>query len=606
MHSTRGGGALEADFCELPVDILDRGSDGSDETEPAGQCKPAKAIPNDNSDHEVDVENVGDNGPLLDDDDDNDKNDKEPPLSTCGPIRKRDTKTAATPTEAVTVDAGVPLSGGNNISSKIALGDGGHPNRILKRDSMVLASDTRLLATILNDLEGISPPKCHLSSHVEPNCLSDVTKRSVSECEVSRADPNHHDWLAETRLSNSRQPDLPEEQQCDDLPPCHASFPPPPLLQRLKDGRDVPPQLKQASPVQTYNRNTPPPLKHKDAGSPRLSPVSPADPHSLHTHTDLHLNLATSDHQGIPPNSTLKKHLTSSLRRELNCGSLPATSCHLATDNALQTAASEVGVSTFDLHSIGSRSTSACPENTSSADRSAHIDYDYLPFLQSRSGCSGTQETPSSALRPPPVVFHPAKTSVSNETPAYTDSTSNSCRRALVHLECFSIVSAEGSLTGSEVVTTPSVFAPPSPVHSRSSGDAATLLRVCAAVDSSSASSGLMDIKDSSIINHDDQSPPTNLHSSTFISRRTSGSGAALRTQKQLSCKSKLKVEFSSKRPTGDCKPHNPPQINHNPSSCPSAAADRRKHSQAPVDERSASSVWTTHTHTAASDTHMS
>lgn len=59
----------------------------------------------------------------------------------------------------------------------------------------------------------------------------------------------------------------------DDLKGISAPKPNRPLnSEQNQETRDVPPLLRQASPVRSYNRNTPPPLKHKDAGSPRRSP----------------------------------------------------------------------------------------------------------------------------------------------------------------------------------------------------------------------------------------------------------------------------------------------------------------------------------------------
>ncbi|XP_035811664.2 E3 ubiquitin-protein ligase Topors-like isoform X2 [Amphiprion ocellaris] len=217
VHSTGVGGALDAEIGELPVDILDRGSDCS-----VSESKGPIAI--DNSDGDVDVENVE--------------------------------------------EGGAPAV---NTHDDQPIGEKASP------------SDRHLLATILDDLNGISAPKPNRPLNSEAG------------------------WSAEEQSQG-------------------ISIPSPPPLKHPKEcrvqeeTRDVPPLLRQAGPVQSYNRNTPPPLKHKDAGSPRRSPADlhhdPVVPPVLAGSNPIDSRLAAeppSDEQTIPPISTLRRHLTSVL-----------------------------------------------------------------------------------------------------------------------------------------------------------------------------------------------------------------------------------------------------------------------------------------------------
>lgn len=514
VHSVGVGGAMDTEIGELPVDILDRGSDGS-ETEPAGRSKAADPVASDNSDRDVDVENIEDSGSLLGCDDDDD-DDKEPPSIMHGPIRKAETKTT-----------GSQPAGENKATSVIV--DGGTEAGV-----RVSTSDSHLLATILNDLEGIAAPKCDLSSNFEPKCSSDTRKKSFRDrCEGRQAETRHPDFPEERWRNDGR-----DQSQGFDLPPCRASFPPPPPLQRLKEcgvkeDRDVPPLLKQAIPVQSHNRNTPPPLKHKDAGSPHLSPISPIDLNSPDTEpvgvnspfdsntnpTASHVDsrLAAKDDQAIPPISTLKKHFTSALalRRETAPTSSIAaidmhSSCSLATVDSRSTAPSNVGASTIiGIHSMSHKSPVDFRSSSgSNADRLPHLDFNSFPSSQLHSSRAGAKEKPSSGHKSSPVELHPvnslspvdfhsAKTGWSKERPAHTDSTSrgcrnttlssNSCRVAPVDLNPSSSVSAEDTPAGSDVFsgadsndTSPPVCVssidsrtlnPPSPIDSHSSSN---------------------------------------------------------------------------------------------------------------------------------------
>ncbi|KAJ4945014.1 hypothetical protein JOQ06_013553 [Pogonophryne albipinna] len=147
-------------------------------------------------------------------------------------------------------------------------------NSSLKRKSI---SDSRLLARILNDLQGINTAKLN-PLNFEPR------------------DSRRNRFLRDDNIDHR-----------DFDPPTYRNATHPlTYFERLKE-KEVPPLLKQASPVRTYNRNTPPPLKHKDAGSPHLSPISPIDLHSNPT-IDV-----SQGNRAIPPISTLKQHFTSAL-----------------------------------------------------------------------------------------------------------------------------------------------------------------------------------------------------------------------------------------------------------------------------------------------------
>ncbi|XP_053272650.1 E3 ubiquitin-protein ligase Topors [Pleuronectes platessa] len=246
VHSAGVGGALDEEIGDLPVDILDRGSDGS-EAEPAGPIRVDIS-----SDHDVDVENV----------------EEGVSLSACRPQPTGDNRF-------------IPITTDHR-----------------KRRSDLSTSDTRLLAAILDDLEGIAAPTCDLSVTFEPGRSPDSRTKRFQDLHEARSKP--------------RVPDVTE------LPPGRKSPPPLPPLQQMdfrvgEDGGHVPPLLRQASPVRAHNRNTPPPLKHKDAGSPHPSPADRLSPHSS---ADRRSNPAADARlapEAIAPSSALKKHFKSSL-----------------------------------------------------------------------------------------------------------------------------------------------------------------------------------------------------------------------------------------------------------------------------------------------------
>ncbi|XP_008290871.1 E3 ubiquitin-protein ligase Topors-like [Stegastes partitus] len=362
VHSTGVGGALDAEIGELPVDILDRGSDGSE-----SESKGPIAIDNsDNSDRDVDVENVEEGRALLG---------GEKAAST----NKHDNQ----PTE--------------------------EHNDINKRKAP--PSDCHLLATILDDLKGISAPK---QNHPLNSDSPDARRKRCREpCEVRQ---NQDICSAE------------EQNRGFDLPMSCASIPSPSPLKRptecqvREESQDVPPLLRQASPVRPYNRNTPPPLKHKDAGSPRRSTDSPGELHLHHASEPVIPPVLLSpnpidsclaaelpnDKQTIPPISTLKRHFSNALasRGEPNA---PSKLIHSKPP--------------IDSHtSFGTSPLS-------------HPDFSYFHPAKLHSSRGDTVETPSPVDLHPvnsSVDFHSANTGWSKEKPAHTDSTSGGGRNKTV------------------------------------------------------------------------------------------------------------------------------------------------------------------------------
>ncbi|XP_063757007.1 serine/arginine repetitive matrix protein 2-like isoform X2 [Eleginops maclovinus] len=225
-----------------------------------------------------------------------------------------------------------------------------------KRKSL---SDSRLLARILNDLQGINAPTFNPLTFEPHEARGKLFRDGGIE---------HRDF---------------------DAPACRSAIHPLPYYERLKD-TEVPPLLKQASPVRPYNRNTPPPLKHKDAGSPCLSPVSPVDLHSNPT------NDMPQDNCAIPPISLLKKHFTSAPRGELASAS-SAIDSHLA----------KIGIHSMSQTLPVDSHPSPSETGSTSAASLSHLDFNSIP---------STKETSSSPidLHPlnssSPFEFHTAKT----------------------------------------------------------------------------------------------------------------------------------------------------------------------------------------------------
>ncbi|KAM6960432.1 uncharacterized protein LKV04_022004 [Tautogolabrus adspersus] len=463
MHSAGVGGALNAEFGELPADILDQGTDGS-ETEQAGQSQAAGPIAIDHSDSsggEVDVEKVEESGSVLASDEGN------WPKRETGINGARETRTAR---------------GDSKRENREALST---TDLIQEREAEDLPSDSHLLATILNDLKGIA------SSNFKPNNSSDARKKRLRDQSNQDGEPTERtrafpDFSGE-RPSNK----IKEQNQGSDSPTCSASVASLPPLEQQKEGRvreegtDMPPLLKQASPVRLHNRNTPPPLKHKDASSPHLLPVPPVDVHSAsvdpagvktHAPPTSHFSSELPPIQTIPPISTLKRHCTSTLTPSM--GSKSATnvhsSCPLAPLNFHLAAPPKVGALNVGIHStsnkppVDSRSSSGSESSSTIANFLPHQDFNSVYPSKSHSSRNSTKEV-SSGRRSPPVDAHPvnsfapvdfqsAKSGRSKEKVAHTDSASrgcreetqspNSCQGALVNLHPSSSVSAKRTPAG--------------------------------------------------------------------------------------------------------------------------------------------------------------
>lgn len=373
---------MDAEIGELPVDILDRGSDGS-ETEPVGTVGPADN--SDNSDPEVDVENV---------------------------------------------EEGSSLSSNVDESfKKVADSEPIGASRDKTRDE-VLTSDNRLLATILYDLKGIAEPKCDLFLNCEPSCSPETRRKHFKNpCQVNQAHSNQDSWLAE--MSGT------DQNQGLEFPTIHL----PPLLQRPKEGgakeeaTDVLPPLKQAGFVQSCNKNAPLPLKHNNV-SPHLSPVSPAE-HSLPASDSCGENLSGSfssnitsspvdsqvapevpnNNQAIPPISELKRHFPSASTSTAidlfsPCYKSPVDS-HSVLTNSIHSSYPSI-----DSHSLSVSDNCAESLPNSSKMHSSH---------QSTSEMSSPIELhPVNCLSA--IDFHSAKTGRSLEDLAHPDSTSGCLR----------------------------------------------------------------------------------------------------------------------------------------------------------------------------------
>ncbi|XP_067379207.1 uncharacterized protein [Channa argus] len=497
-HSAAVGRALDSEIGELPVDILDRGSDGS-ETEPAGQSEAAGPIAIDNSDisdREVDVENVEESNSLQGCSD----ADKRLSSNIHATVRKPDNKAATCDIqgEAATLDASVPT--GENVADLVTMD-------VHKRESEVLTSDSCLLATILNDLEVITAPKCDNSLNFEASSPETRKKHLNNLCD-KQAKSNLDSWLAET--SHTRT--LPEERHFNnvgdqsqglDLPTCQTTvaLPPPPEQLRERsvkeEGRDLLLPLKQASPVQSYKRNTPPPLNYRNNGCAHLSPISPVDLHSSHTsdtdpvrgNSPVVLNSNTTDspvdsdlaaelsknNQAIPPIPAMKKHFTNTLAmiKELASTSSYSTSgtdihspCQSATidsHSASPTKGHTVTTSSDSSHIPPIHSHSSEYENNptnldiNSSKLSSPVDRSNK--MASISKLLPTDMHPANSLFP--VDLCSAKVGESTEKRAHIDSTSggfrnktlgqNTCGVVPIDLHCCSKVSAEATLTGNSV-----------------------------------------------------------------------------------------------------------------------------------------------------------
>ncbi|KAM4714621.1 uncharacterized protein toporsb [Anableps anableps] len=254
------GGTVDTEVGELPADILDRGSDGSEAVGPSRAARQS-----DNSDNSyVDIENVEDTVSLLETSDDQ--------------------QTAA------------------DTKGREPAADGCKPGR--REDPEVSPSDRYLLEAILDDLNQIAPPRRDLSQ----NTGLPLGNRKRAPQEIGQE--------AGRRLEERTGSGPAATISCQQKQECN-SVPSPPPLERL-EGREVPPLLRRASPVGSYHRNTPPPLKHKDAGSPQRCAAVPRDvwPRCSFDSDPTGGNspvLRGLNKDAIPPITTLKNHLNNVL-----------------------------------------------------------------------------------------------------------------------------------------------------------------------------------------------------------------------------------------------------------------------------------------------------
>ncbi|CAJ1048417.1 uncharacterized protein LOC117808944 [Xyrichtys novacula] len=421
MPSAGVGGALNADIGELPVDILDQESD-SLELEPAERSGAGATIAidnSDNSDGDVDVEKV-EGSVLGSDEDKGPKMDKEAETREARPVKEDSTSTGKT------------------------------CDQVQMRDSKDMPSDRRLLATILNDLRGIS------ASSSESNNLSDTRRAHLWE------HPNKGNQLVlRTQHNLDFSEGLPSsnirnQNQRTDLPARSSSLPSlPPVEQQevwvQQQSQDVPPLLKKASPIQSHNRNTPPPLKHKDAVSPHLLPIPTSNLLSAHVGISKACpGELPQDNKAIPSISTLKRQFTGSLPLQGYSGSASSSSTiniHSVckTDDFRSAAPSEFGALAINIHST--------TDKPASDSCSSGADFSFHP-LNSRH--YPTKEQPL-GHRAPPTDLHPGW---SKDEPAPTDSTSGHCRNripgpdscqvAIIDLHPSSKDSVERTLPGSD------------------------------------------------------------------------------------------------------------------------------------------------------------
>lgn len=398
LHSGSVGQRLNPEIGELPVDILDQGSNGSD-NEPASRSEHLTAVnSSDCSDCDVDVETVEGNGSQL-----RLQDDKGPPV---GAVDCRAPPTVPSEATATTPD--------------------------LRRESG--DADTHLLAAILNELKGISVPTCGLSLSVEPKRSSESkTSHFMDQCEVSPVHPNLQVWSEEMRNpspdSSDRQPSDDSREQYRGRDTISTSIPSLPAL------KDSPPLLKQVSPQSSYDRTTSPPCKHPDTVSPQLTspPTSEADqaaenPYSSSSPTD---PLLRKDNQTIPAISPLRRPFISS--------STPIR--HISPTDSETAAVPQVGA-----FAIRTRRPEP-PADSGSENTSARAES--LPHLGFNSLHSGAEETVGPRLSP--ADFHPMISLSAVDFHSATDW----CRDRLTHTDSTSRGSTLGPGTNSNN-TTPS------------------------------------------------------------------------------------------------------------------------------------------------------
>ncbi|KAM4564190.1 uncharacterized protein V3H82_013211 isoform 2-T2 [Fundulus diaphanus] len=270
--SAGGGGTMDADIGDLPADILDRGSDGS-ECEAVGPSRAKNR--RDNS--FVDVTNVEETVSLPDTSDDQ---------QTAEPVAAAEPKAP---------------SGGQREAAAVGEREGSGPGH--RRDPEPSSSDRCLLESILNDLNQLAPPRRELALNPDYRFPPEKRRRTLQE---SSAEAGR--WPGGGTCSGPAPPISCQQNQ--DYSSRTSSVPSPPPVERA-EGREVPPLLRRTSPVGSYHRNTPPPLKHKD--DTQQGAAFPRDVRPRHHDCDptgrsSPVLLGLNNH-AIPPISTLKNHL---------------------------------------------------------------------------------------------------------------------------------------------------------------------------------------------------------------------------------------------------------------------------------------------------------
>lgn len=307
------GGTLDEEIGDLPVDILDRSSDVSEvEVQDRSKAKGAIAVESlDNSDREVDVENDDAEGPSL---------------SPSKPIRTNNPKPAST-------------------------------------------SDTRLLATVLDDLKDIVQPHCSFDSRKEP--FQPPCKKHEGQ-------------------SSQPREDLPQDLEVNDLKDENL-LPPQPDLENTK-----------TSLVGPHNSQ-----RSRKNGSPQLSlsdriPLCPSDVVAkLSVDQDPNLGPSQIDSDHVSPTiTTLKKHFAGSLELRgvpVSTGFQPSP---LLVSSESQSGAPDIEGSTTDFckTSVDSHLSSTPEKSSPGADCSPHPNLTNSLILQS--GSKVTSSHCGSALLP--------------------------------------------------------------------------------------------------------------------------------------------------------------------------------------------------------------
>ncbi|XP_035989290.1 E3 ubiquitin-protein ligase Topors isoform X2 [Fundulus heteroclitus] len=265
-------GTMDADIGDLPADILDRGSDGSE----CEAVDPSRAK-NRRDNSFVDVTNVEETVSLPDSSDDQ---------QTAEPVGAAEPKAP---------------SGGQREPAAVGEGEGSGAGH--RGDPEPSSSDRCLLESILNDLNQLAPPRRELALNPDYGFPPEKRRRTLQEASAEAG------CYPVGGACSGPAPPI-SCQQNQDYGSRTSSVPSPPPVERA-EGREVPPLLRRTSPVGSYHRNTPPPLKHKD--DPQQGAALPRDVRPRRhdcdpTGSSSPLLLGLNNH-AIPPISTLKSHL---------------------------------------------------------------------------------------------------------------------------------------------------------------------------------------------------------------------------------------------------------------------------------------------------------